>query len=127
MFTFILKIIKFGLVGCLGMAVDFTVTWLCKEKLKWNKYIANACGFSLAVICNYSINRRWTFTSHNPLWVKEFMVFIGVSLVGLLLNTAILYFFHQRKGKNFYAAKLIAIVIVFVWNFMANNFFTFTK
>ena len=125
MYPFIVKMIKFGLVGCLGMMIDFGTTWLCKEKLKWNKYVANSCGFTLAVICNYSIIRRWTFTSSNPMWLKEFIIFVTVSLIGLLLNTTFLYFFHQKKDKNFYLAKLLAIMIVFIWNFLANNFFTF--
>jgi putative flippase GtrA len=43
------RIIKFGLTGLLGMAIDFGATWLCKEKIKINKYIANAIGFTLAV------------------------------------------------------------------------------
>jgi len=107
------------------MMIDFGTTWLCKEKLKWNKYVSNACGFSLAVICNYSINRRWTFTSNNPHWVKQFTLFVVVSLIGLLLNTGFLYFFHQKKAKNFYLAKFLAILIVFIWNFLANFFFTF--
>ena len=125
MYPFIIKMIKFGLVGFLGMMIDFGTTWLCKEKLKWNKYIAKGCGFTLAVICNYSINRRWTFTSSNPLWLKEFIIFVTVSLIGLMLNTTFLYFFHQKKDKSFYLAKMMAIVIVFIWNFLANNFFTF--
>jgi putative flippase GtrA len=125
MLSFILKMIKFGLVGCLGMMIDFGTTWICKEKLRWNKYVANSCGFTLAVVSNYSINRRWTFTSSNQFWVKEFIIFVTVSLIGLLLNTGFLYFFHQKKDKNFYWAKLLAILIVFIWNFLANNFFTF--
>ena len=125
MYSFFLKMIKFGLVGLLGMMIDFGTTWLCKEKLKWNKYIANGCGFTLAVISNYSINRQWTFTSSNPLWVKEFIIFLTVSLIGLLLNTTFLYFFHHKKDKNFYIAKFLAILVVFIWNFLANFFFNF--
>ena len=125
MYSFILKMLKFGLVGLLGMMIDFGITWICKEKLKWNKYVANGCGFTLAVICNYSINRRWTFTNNNPHWLKQFILFVLVSLAGLLLNTAFLYFFHQKKNKNFYLAKFLAILIVFSWNFLANFFFTF--
>lgn len=125
MYSFILKMIKFGLVGLLGMIIDFGITWLCKEKLKWNKYVANGCGFTLAVVSNYSINRRWTFTSNNPHWLKEFSIFLTVSLIGLLLNTTFLYFFHQKKNKNFYLAKFLAILIVFIWNFLANFFFNF--
>ena len=125
MYSFILKMTKFGLTGLFGMLIDFGTTWLCKERFKWNKYIANGCGFTLAVICNYWINRHWTFTSNNPLWLKEFITFLSISLIGLLLNTTFLYFFHNRKDKNFYIAKFLAILIVFVWNFLANYFFNF--
>ncbi len=126
MYPFILKIIKFGLTGLLGMSIDFGTTWLCKERLKWNRYVANSCGFTLAVINNYWINRRWTFNSGNPFWLKEFGRFLIISLIGLLLNNIIIYFFHQRKATNFYLAKFVAILIVFVWNFCANFFFTFS-
>lgn len=125
MYSFFLKLVKFGLVGLLGMMIDFGTTWFCKEKLKWNKYIANGCGFSLAVISNYSINRQWTFTSRNPHWLKEFAIFLTVSLIGLAINTGFLYFFHQKKDKNFYIAKFLAILIVFIWNFLVNFFFNF--
>ena len=125
MYSFFLKMIKFGLVGLVGMMIDFGVTWLCKEKLKWNKYVANGCGFTLAVTSNYIINRHWTFTSNNPLWLKEFIIFLMVSLIGLLLNTSFLYFFHQKKDRNFYIAKFMAILVVFIWNFLANYFFNF--
>ena len=125
MYSFILKMVKFGLVGFLGMMIDFGTTWLCKEKFKWNKYFSNACGFTLAVICNYCINRQWTFTSSNPRWLKEFTMFLIISLVGLALNTTFLYIFHQKKDKNFYIAKFLAILLVFIWNFLANFFFTF--
>ncbi|PWS27384.1 glycosyl transferase family 2 [Pedobacter yonginense] len=122
----ILRILKFGLTGLFGMAIDFGATWLFKEKIKVNKYVANAIGFSLAVTNNYLINRIWTFQSTNAHWGTEFSKFLVVSLIGLGLNTIIIYLFHQRKnGANFYVAKFFAIIIVFVWNFLANMLFTF--
>lgn len=120
------RILKFGVTGLLGMAIDFGVTWLCKEKIKINKYVANALGFIFAVTNNYLINRVWTFQSTNIHWGTEFSKFIVVSIIGLALNTVIIYLFHQRKnGTNFYVAKFFAIAIVFVWNFIANLMFTF--
>ena len=46
--TLIWKFVKFCVVGFSGMVVDFGVTWLCKEKLHWNKYLSNSLGFVLA-------------------------------------------------------------------------------
>jgi len=120
-----IKIIRFGITGGLGFCIDFGTTYFCKEKLRWNKYIANTIGFSLAVINNYIINRTWTFQSHDPNIGKQFLLFLLISILGLLINTAILYFFHEKRGKHFYLSKLFAVFVVFIWNFSANSFITF--
>ncbi len=118
---------KFAAVGLLGMAIDFFFTWLCKEKLKINKFIANANGFSLAVVNNYILNRIWTFSSKNPQVLEQFLYFLGISSIGLALNSTFLYLFHQKLKLNFYFSKLLAIGIVFIWNFSANLLFTFNN
>ncbi len=53
MIALLSKFIKFGLVGLSGMVIDFFFTWLCKEKLRWNKFISNSIGFILAATSNY--------------------------------------------------------------------------
>ena len=121
------RIVRFGFTGLLGMGIDFGTTWLFKEKIKVNKYVANAFGFALAVTNNYLINRIWTFQSANAHWGIEFGKFLLVSIIGLAINTSVIFIFYQRKqGSNFYVAKFCAIIITFVWNFLANSFFTFT-
>lgn len=121
----LIKIFRFGVTGVSGMIVDFGATWLCKEKLKLNKYVSNSIGFALAVINNYIINRNWTFESRNPEWFPEFEKFFLFALIGLALNNLFLYLFHQRMKWNFYLAKLMATGLVFIWNFCTNYFFNF--
>ena len=122
--TVIISIIKFGITGLSGMVVDFGTTWLIREKLKWNQYIANSCGFILAVINNYLINRYWTFHSQQN-WLPEFGRFVLFSVIGLALNNALLYFFHEKLKIRFYVAKAMAIACVFVWNFFSNWLYNF--
>jgi putative flippase GtrA len=120
-----LRLLKFGIVGLLGMVIDFGITWLFKEKIRINRYVANALGFSCAVICNFLLNRAWTFGSHAANVEGQLFRFIAVSLAGLGLNTAIVYYFSRRQELNFYLSKGLAIIIVFVWNYAANAYFTF--
>ena len=120
----IYSIIKFGLTGLSGMVVDFGITWIVREKLKWNQYFANTCGFSLAVINNYIINRYWTFHSQQN-WVPEFGRFVLFSLIGLLLNNLLLFIFHEKCNIRFYFSKVMAIGVVFIWNFFTNWLFNF--
>ena len=124
---FIFKFLKFGVVGILGMAVDFLITWLCKEKLQFDKYISNSIGFIIAATSNYFFNRVWTFQSTNNQIVKEYSSFLLISIFGLGLNNLIIYVVHEKMKFNFYLAKVIATGIVVLWNFFANYFFTFNK
>ncbi|MFA6950095.1 MAG: GtrA family protein [Lentimicrobiaceae bacterium] len=120
-----LKFIKFGVVGFSGVFVDFAITYLCKEKLKIQKYISNALGFTFAATSNYLLNRIWTFQSHNPEIATEYGRFLAISLIGLLINTCVIYLLVSKSKINFYLAKLVAIFIVTIWNFVVNLNFTF--
>lgn len=121
----ILKFLKFCIVGFSGMVVDFGFTWLCKEKFKWNKYVSNSIGFVLAATNNYIWNRWWTFQSDNANIPIEYGKFLVISVIGLGLNNLVVYLMHEKLKLNFYLAKLIAIGVVTVWNFVMNYRFTF--
>ena len=123
--TILLRFIRFGIVGASGMVVDFGVTWLCKEKLHWNKYISNSLGFILAATNNYVWNRLWTFQSTSDAVAREYTLFFIIALIGLGLNNGIIYLLHERLHLNFYFSKLIAIGCVTIWNFVMNYVFTF--
>lgn len=123
--SLLLKFIKFGVVGASGVLVDFGFTWFFKEVVKIQKYVANAIGFTLAASSNYFLNRWWTFQSHNPNVAAEYSRFIFFSLIGLGLNTLVIWFLVSKQKRNFYVSKLIAIGIVTIWNFFANLMFTF--
>lgn len=122
---FILKFIKFCVVGASGMVVDFGVTWILKEKLKVNKYIANSTGFILVATSNYVWNRLWTFQSENSGIAVEYLSFIGISIIGLLINNIVVYILNDKLKITFYLSKLFAICVVTLWNFLMNFFFTF--
>jgi putative flippase GtrA len=121
----LLKFLKFGVVGASGVLVDFGITYLCKEIFKIPKFISNAIGFCIAASSNYLLNRVWTFESHNPNVGFEYLRFFLVSLIGLVINTLILWLLHQKLKWNFWFSKLCAIAVVTVWNFIMNLLFTF--
>jgi putative flippase GtrA len=119
------QILKFGVVGIIGMIVDFSITWICKEKLKLNKYLSNSLGFCFALINNFILNKYWTYQQANQNINNQFLKFALVSLIGLAINNLILYGLNKYVKANFYFLKLITIGIVFFWNYFMNTFFTF--
>ena len=119
------KFVKFCVVGFSGMVVDFGVTWLCKEKFKWNKYLSNSLGFVLAATNNYIWNRLWTFQSTSAEIPVEYSKFLIIAIIGLGINNLVIYLLHDKFKLNFYLAKLFAIGVVTLWNFIMNYLFTF--
>ena len=94
----------------------------------------NAVGFLFAVLNGFYWNRRWTFRRHGePGAGGEFVRFAAVSVVGLTLNTALLYLFYDRL-RLFrdlphppLLNQLLTIAIVVFWNFTANTKWSFAS
>jgi putative flippase GtrA len=124
-YLFFLKFIKFCVVGFSGMILDFGLTWLLKERLRINKYVANSTGFIFAATSNYILNRLWTFQSENKQVTNEYLSFMLISLAGLALNNFVIFLLHDKLKLNFYIAKVGAVGVVTLWNFGMNYFFTF--
>ncbi len=120
------QLIKFCVVGGSGVLVDFGVTYALKEWARWNKYVANSCGFACAATSNYILNRLWTFRSHDPQIARQYLVFVGIALIGLAINNGVIYLLHDRLKLNFYLSKLLAVGVVTFWNFFMNYFFNFS-
>ncbi|HMM11296.1 MAG TPA: GtrA family protein [Bacteroidales bacterium] len=123
--SFLLKFLRFGVVGFSGLFVDFGITWLLKEYARWQKYLSNAIGFIAAASSNYMLNRWWTFQSTNPNVAGEYIGFVFIALLGLIINTLMLWLLVSRVRMNFYISKAFATALVMVWNFVANLVFTF--
>ena len=131
----ITKFAKFGVVGASGAVIDFGLTALCKGILGIPELLSNAIGFTLAATSNYYLNRVWTWKSMSKKVGIEYAKFFFVSLIGLGINSLIVFllkdvsivprFVDTTLDWDFWVAKVIATAIVMVWNFLANNFFTF--
>lgn len=124
-FDLIGKILRFSVTGALGAVVDFGFTYLFKEILKVNKFVSNGIGFTLAAIACFFLNKYWTYESQSPLAWREFVIFFIVSLIGLGINSLVLFLLTEKTKMNFYLSKCFAILVAGMWNFLANLLITF--
>ena len=133
----IFKFLKFGIVGASGAVIDFGLTALCKGIFGIPDLLSNAIGFTLAATSNYVLNRIWTWRSTSKKVGVEYAKFFVVSLIWLGLNSLIVFllkdvsivprFVDTTLDWDFWVAKIIATAVVTMWNFVANNFFTFRQ
>lgn len=129
--------VKFGVVGTSGFIIDSSITWFLYELFGISIFIATGVGFTFGATSNYFFNRRWTWRSTDPNIKKEFLKFYAVSLMGLGIHYIVLTLSTMLPWLTFsvcdfsinndWTSKLIATGVVMVWNFLANNFYTFKK
>ena len=121
----VIKFIKFLTVGLSGMIIDFSITYICKEKLAVNKYISNSLGFSIAAISNFFLNKYFTYQSNSSEIATEFYWFMGISIISLFIYNGIVWIGINKLNFKFYSSKMLAIFFITFWNFFAHLLITF--
>jgi dolichol-phosphate mannosyltransferase len=119
---------RFCLVGMSGVVIDMALLYLLSDPstLHWGLTRSKLLASEAALINNFIWNDLWTFGEISRLqnqWgqrLKRFLKFNAICAFGLLLNVLILNFEFNKLHMNRYAANLIAIAIVTIWNYGTN-------
>lgn len=130
------RFIKFGIVGASGVVVNLSMLYLgqeflfrhiAQETLRLN--ISLAFAILIATISNFTWNRRWTWHDRKSLRTTTLLVQFGQYALACWVGTAI-----QVGLTNVFAlflhyllANLIAVVIASLFNFVANDLWTFGR
>lgn len=124
--TEINKFIKFGLVGVLNTLINWIIFALLNFAGVYY-IIANVIAYAIATANSYIWNSKWVF-KYNGKDKKETTVrFVILNLVGLALNTAILYFLVDILLFNKLVGLVITTAIVMVINYLLNKIWVFKE
>jgi putative flippase GtrA len=125
------EFIKFAVTGGLGTVTNLALFFLFADLLNVAEIPVSIGCFLVAATQNYFINHRWSFrfstASVKPSF-KKWCQFIGASLIGLLVNIAVM----QVVLLNFelpykFIAQACGIAVAMVVNFFASKFIVFGK
>lgn len=116
-------LLRFAGVGVIGTVIDYTILIVTHQTFGWMLIWASTVGFLAGAVNNYLFNSFWTF--EQKLTWNKFYRFISLAVVGLILNDLIVVVLSDSFDWNFKVAKLLAIFVVFFWNFLANKRWTF--
>lgn len=130
------QLVKFGIVGLLNTAIDFGIlnfgSALTGIYSGTGIITINIISFSVAVINSYFWNRLWVFDKSGRIHFKEFLQFLVVSFIAIVINSAIVFgittfapFGGVTPAVLENIAKIIATVVSLVWNFLGYKFFVF--
>jgi putative flippase GtrA len=128
------RFLRFAIVGGTGTVVDFVILIVLKEWAHLPVLLANTFSYTAGTANNFILNRTWTFPEarSKKVWI-QIGQFFAVSGMGLLLNDGILWLMSQPLGSllnqpqnGYLAAKVVATLLVIVWKYFANRYWTFS-
>lgn len=116
------QILRFTIVGGIATVIDFVCLYIFKEFLNLNIILSNTLSFTISVIYNYIASIKWVFDV-NKNSKFQFIIFVILSVIGLLINNGILYLFTSYTEVYYLLSKVFATLVVMIYNFITRKIF----
>lgn len=117
-----IQLMRYFFVGGTAFVVDFAFLAIFTEWCHLS-YILSAClSFIAGLSVNYFLSIRWVFMRTDDAdALFDFILFAVIGVLGLGLNTLIMWFSTEILGVHYLISKLASTAIVFFWNFLARR------
>lgn len=121
------QLFSFGIIGIICFIIDFCIYSFCIY-ININYLISGVLGYIISVCINYILSMKYVFNaSNNYTKIQEFLIFVSISTLGLLLTELILkllidIIMSTNNISYKLIAKLIATGIVMIYNFIFKKY-----
>ena len=120
----LVQIFNFGIVGFVATIIDFLFLYFFRDMCHFSLILSNTLSFVISVMYNYWASMTFVFdVNKNKSKRRNFVLFIIFSVIGLILNDIIVWFVSDKLSIYYLVSKVIATVIVMVFNFITRKKF----
>ena len=137
------RFVKFAIVGGVGLIIDVVLLNIFERSLGMPVPLSVALAFIIAATHNFIGNRLWVYPESRKQKKRwQMPVFLAVNAMGLLISELIFLFFQapitelmrlvplaafqdHYRGIGLNATKMVAAIVVMLWNFFVNRLVTF--
>ena len=122
------SIMRYGIVGASNTLLDAGLYAILTRSIAWlGQYylVANFFSFAVTTVWSFHWNRKWTFRVKGGRLRTQYVRFLAISVVGLLLSELVLWISVDALHLHDLVGKIITIPVVFLWNFIMHLSWTF--
>ncbi|MBQ8039717.1 MAG: GtrA family protein [Lachnospiraceae bacterium] len=118
----IVQFCRFASVGILSLMVDYGFMIFLTETTQLGYFRACAFSYTISIIVNYVLSMRYVFHVREDISkAKEASIFLGLSMVGLLLNQMAMWMRVDVLHIYYAMAKMLAAGMVTSYNFVSKK------
>lgn len=120
----LIELITYVIVGGMTTLVNFVVFFICTYvNMHW--FFANVIAWVFAVLFAYVANRKYVFKSNDNDTKTEFVQFVGLRLLTLVVESALMFVSIQLMGINENISKIIVSFVTVIGNYVFCKFLIF--
>jgi putative flippase GtrA len=109
---------RYTVVGGLSFLLDFFLLHVFVKWIGFSYLLSATFAFGAGFLLNYTLSVLWVFNYRNCHSKRlEFLIFLAVGIGGIILTDLILVIFTPLLYGNYLVAKIVAVVVVYFWNF----------
>ncbi|MBN2830056.1 MAG: GtrA family protein [Candidatus Cloacimonetes bacterium] len=120
-----LQLMRYITLGSVAYFADLGSLWLMTEMLKLHYLVSAAISFILGQVINFLISRKYVFPPGKLRRTIEFILYLLIGCLGLLLNLVLIWIFTDHFQLHYMLSKIFSNVFVFLASFFARKFFLF--
>ena len=119
-----MQIFKFIIVGGIATIIDWLIYFILCQFVKIDPLISNIISFSVSVVYNYWASCKYVFNVTNKHSKgKQITVFIVLSALGLGINELLIFALNTNLHWNYMLVKILATIIVMIFNFITRKIY----
>ncbi len=123
-----IQLFRYLFVGGFAFVVDYGLLYALTEWAGLYYLVSASISFLAGLVANYLLSTGWIFkTSKMDNKVGEFVIFSIIGVIGLGLNSLLLYAFTDWIHIHYMISKLLSAAQVMLWNFFARKIILFTQ
>jgi putative flippase GtrA len=118
------QFVLFAGLGAVGTAGHYLTLVVLVELFQVGPVAASTAGFIVGAFSNYFLNYHFTFASSRR-HAEAMSRFFTIAALGAGMNLIIIYAATGILYLHYLVAQAVATVLVLLWNFLLNKFWTF--
>ena len=117
-----IQFFRYLFVGGFAAVVNIGFLFIFTDMFGIHYIISNILSFILGLITNYLLSISFVFNTEKVSdRKKEFIVYGAIGLIGLAIDTALMFILTSVFSIYYMISKVIATFITFIWNFIARK------
>ncbi len=118
------QFVLYVFIGGSAVLVDLVTFYILHNIIDIKSELSNVISVIIATFYSFTLNTLFNFKKKDKLQ-QRFLLFFGISMVGMLVSTGMLWLFSTIMGADANIVKVISLPIILILQYSFNKKITF--